>query len=222
MTAPAPATWDSLFEGRTELVRKVLFGSVLVRDYDPAVNLATFSPFDDTSGDLRGDLLTGTPAWSDVGYLDESGVEWTPAFTTADTTGWQTRQAVRTDITEDSETAKIVCLESTPVVEALYYNRAISELPALGAHPYKVTKPKTPELNYRSMLFLGVDGSGASRQYVAKLYPRCLVTKPDKQSWAPKTELQYPMTITPFPDSVSGFSVAHWHEGAGWRAYAAP
>jgi hypothetical protein len=221
MTAPAAATWDTIFDGRTELVRKVLFGSLLVRDYDPTVDLSAFTPFDPTTGDLAGGLLTGPPAWYDAGYLDESGVSFSPQFTTTDTMGWQSRQALRTDVTEDNEEAKVVCLEAKPEVEALYYALPLDTMPALGDHPYKLTKPKTPNLIYRSILFLGIDGSGGTRQYVAKLYPRALMTKPDKQDWAPKTELQYPMTFTPYPDSVSGFSVARWHDGAGWRAYAA-
>lgn len=214
------ATWDSLFSGRPELIRKMLFGSVLVKDYDAATSLATWSPFDSATGGLV-DTITTTDGWQDLGYLDESGVEVTPTFTTADTAAWQLRAPARTDVTADNEQSKIVCLEARPSVEALYRNKTLAGAPTLGASNYKMVKDKTPNLIYRSVLFLGVDGSGASVQYSAKLYPRALMVKPDKQSWNAKTEVQYTMTFQPYWDTVAGFAVADWHDGEGWRAYAA-
>ncbi|WP_273937171.1 hypothetical protein [Kutzneria chonburiensis] len=149
-------------------------------------------------------------------------MEFTPTFTTADTMAWQLRLPGRTDVTADNESAKIVCLQSDPAVEALYYNKPLATAPTLGTSGYKITKDKTPNLIYRSALFIGVDGSGGSVQYAAKLYPMCLMTKPDKQSWQAKTENQFTMTLTPYWDSVAGFAIATWHDGPGWRAYATP
>jgi hypothetical protein len=45
------------------------------------------------------------------------------------------------------------------------------------------------------------------------------MTKPDKQSWQAKQEVQHSMTFTPYWDTVAGFAVASWHDGPGWRAY---
>lgn len=213
------ATWDTLFPGRTELIRKMLFGSVLVKDYNPATSLAAYSPFDTTTGNLSSTLLT-TDGWTDLGYLDENGVEFTPTYTTADTHAWQLRMAARTDVTEDNESAKFTCLQAHPPVKELYHAKPLGSTGALGSSGYSITKDKAPQLLYRSVLFIGVDGAASTVQYMAVLYPRALMVKPDKRDWQAKTEVMYSMTFQPYWDTVAGFAVRTWQDGPGWRAYA--
>ena len=57
---------------------------------------------------------------------------------------------------------------------------------------------------------------------MAKLYPRALMIKPDKQSWQAKTEIQVPLTFQCYPDSVAGFSIKNFREGPGWRSRGLP
>lgn len=215
------ATWDSLFSGRPELIRKMLFGSVLVKDYDPADSLATFSPFDTDTGGLS-DTLTTTDGFQDLGYLTEEGVTFTPTYTLADVPAWQLRSPARSDVTVDSETAMFVATETRPAVEALYANKPLADAPDLGASGYTVTKDHAPQLIYRTLLCIGVDGSGDNVQYGAKLYSRSLMTKPDKQTFSAKTELDFSMTFEAYWDTVSGFAVRTFRDGPGWRSYATP
>lgn len=215
------ATWDSLFTGRTELVRKALYGSVLIKDYDSANAFATYSPFDSTTGLLSSTLLT-TDGWTDLGYLDENGVQFTPTYTTVDTTTWQSRQSLRADVTVDTEQAMVTALQSSPFTDALYNSIPLASAGVLGSAAYQLIKPKVPQIVYRSVLFLGVDGAAGSYEFVGKLYPRCLMIKPDKQAWQAKTEIQIPLTFQSYPDSVAGFAQVSYREGPGWRSRGVP
>lgn len=217
----AGVTWDSIFPGNSALIRKALYGSVLVQDYSAANTFATYSPFDSTTGLLSSTLLT-TDGFQDLGLLDENGVSFTPQYTTADTMSWQTRQPLRTDVTADSEQAKITCVQSTPLTDCLYNGLALSSAGTLGGSGYTLTKPKVPGIVYRSLLFLGVDGAAGNYSFVATLYPRATMIKPDKQDWLAKTEIQIPLTFQAYPDAVSGYTIKRFRDGPGWRAMAIP
>src|SRR3989442_28697 len=110
----ASTTWDAIFPGRQDLIRKYLFGSVLVQDYSGTNTFSTYSPFDSTTGNLATTLLT-TDGWNDMGYLDENGVEFTPNYAIATTGAWQTRLEIRADATKDDETAKFTCVQSNDI-----------------------------------------------------------------------------------------------------------
>lgn len=217
----AGVTWDSIFPGNPALVRKALYGSILVQDYNPNNSFANYSPFDATTGLLSPTLLT-SDGFVDCGYADENGVEFTPTYSVADTNSWQTRQPLRTDVTEDTEQAKITLLQSTPVADCLYHGLPLSSAGSLGAAGYTVTKPKVPQIVYRTVMFIGVDGTVGNYTFMAKLYPRALMVKPDKKDWIAKTEIQIPMTFQAYPDTVSGFTVRSFVDGPGWRALAVP
>lgn len=215
----ATATWESLFAGRTDLIRKMLFGSVLVKDYDPADSLKNFTPFDATTGGLSSTLLTDK-GWKDPGYVDENGVKFAPAVSTSDTNAWQARLPVRTDFTNATETAQVVFLEDNPITRALFSHKPINTAPALGSEGFRLTHDLTPQLVYRSVLFIGVDGSGSNAMYGYKLYPKCLMTKPGEQDWRANKELTWDLTFTPYPDPVAGFAIDEGIDGPGWRALA--
>jgi hypothetical protein len=212
--------WDAMFSSVADnnRIRKALFGSVLVRDYNfAATACANYSPFDPATGNLSSTLLT-TDGWNDVGYLTEAGVSFTPKYTTADVLVWQSRQAQRTDATQDQEEFMIQCSESTPLLDCLYYNLPLSQMGELGQEGYMVTKPIVPQVTFRQVLAIGVDGNDNSNEFFAVLYPRCLMTKPDKQDMTGKTEILTSMTFDSYPDPYSGFSVRRFREGPGWRA----
>lgn len=217
----AGVTWDSIFPGNSNLTRKALYGSCLVQDYSASNNFATYSPFDSATGLLSSTLL-GADGWQDIGYLDETGVEFTPTYTTADTMAWQTRQALRTDVTVDTEQAKVVALASSPLTDCLYNQVALASAGTLGTSNYSMVKPKVPQTVYRSVLFVGVDGSTGSYQFMATLYPRALMVKPDKVAWIAKTEIQVPLTFEAYPDTVAGYTIKRFRDGPGWRALGVP
>jgi hypothetical protein len=198
-----------------------LYGSCLVQDYSTSNNFSTYSPFDSTTGLLNSTLLS-TDGWRDLGYLDENGVEFTPSLTMADTNGWQTRSPLRSDTTADTEQAMFTCLQSSPIVDALFEQLPLSSAGTEGATGYSLVHPVVPQEVYRSLLFLAVDGTTSNPNFVAKLYPRCKIIKVDKQDWQAKTETQYKITVQAYQDSVAGFTRKLFREGPAWRALGLP
>lgn len=213
----ATTTWDALFQGRSDLVRKALYGSVLVQDYTAAAALAfaSWNPFDADTG-----LLTTLSAnWVDLGYLTEDGIEFGKSVDFADTTGWQTRDKLRSDATSDQDTASMTFLETKPQIEAIYNSLPLADMPTVGATNYSYEKPAVPALLFRSVLFIGVDGAGDQVEYVVRLWPRCLMTGPDNVTWNASSEASWPMAFQPYPDAVAGFASKTWRDGPGHRAH---
>jgi hypothetical protein len=210
-------TWDALFKGRSDLVRKELYGSVLVQDYSTAAaaSFASLNPFDADTG-----LLQALSAnWVDLGYLTDSGIEFGKETDYADTMGWQTRDRLRSDATSDMDTATMTFLETKPQIEAIYNSLPLSAMADVGATNYSYAKPAIPALLFRSLLFIGVDGAGDQVEYVVRLWPRCLMNGPDKYSWNASSEASWPMAFTPYPDSNAGFASKTWRDGPGHRAH---
>ncbi len=213
----ATTTWDALFKGRSDLVRKELYGSVLVQDYTPAAaaTFAALNPFDADTGLLN----TLSANWVDLGYLTEDGIEFGKDSSFADTTGWQTRDRLRSDATSDMDTATMTFLETKPQIEAIYNSLPLSTMADVGATNYSYAKPAIPALLFRSLLFIGVDGAGDQVEYVVRLWPRCLMNGPDKYSWNASSEASWPMAFTPYPDSIAGYASKTWRDGPGHRAH---
>lgn len=213
----ATTTWDALFAGRSDLVRKALYGSVLVQDYTAAAALefATWNPFDADTGLLT----TLSTNWTDLGYLTEDGIEFGKSVDQAETASWQTRDKLRSDATSDQDTATMTFLETKPEIEAIYNSLALSSMPTVGATNYNYVKPAVPSLLFRSVLFIGVDGAGDQVEYVVRLWPRCLMTGPDNYTWSAASESSWPMAFTPYPDSRAGFASKTWRDGPGHRAH---
>lgn len=218
------STWLSLFTSgpaQPGQIFKGLYGSCLVQDYSTNNNFATYSPFDAATGLLNSTLRT-TDGFTDLGYLDENGVEFTPTLTMADTNGWQTRQPLRADVTVDTEQAMFTCLQSNPIVDALFEGLPLSSAGVQGATGYNVVHPVVPQLVYRSFLFIGVDGTTSNPAFMAKLYPKAAIIKVDKQDLQAKTEVQYKITVQAYPDSVAGYTRKLFREGPAWRALGLP
>lgn len=208
-------TWDSLFGGRAELVRKMLFGSLLLKDYDPAASLTTFTPFEATTGELRSLTADG---FRDAGYLSDDGVTFSPDIDGEDTGAWQSRDPLRRDVTKDSETAQFTAIETRPETLALYRSLRLAQVGAFDGKGLTMTKPKVPVMIPRSILAIGVDGEGPSAIYGAVLYPRASVTDRGDHQWSASEIAGYELTITPYHDSVAGFAIRWWYDGPGWRA----
>lgn len=213
----ASQTWDSFFGGNSDNIFKGQYGSVLVRDYDPTKSLASYTPFDSATGEFSSTLLT-TDGWTDIGYLDENGLEFNPTLTTADTKAWQSRQKLRTDVTEDSEAAVITAIEQTPIIDALETNLPLASMGTIGQVGYQYTKPKVTVPVVRQVLFVAIDVTAYGLSAWCRMYPRALMIKPDKKSMQAKTEAQSKLTFESYPDHLAGFAVRTLRDGPGWRA----
>lgn len=209
--------WDSIFTGNDTRIRKALYGSFLIRDWNAAAtSVSSYSPFDQTTGNLSTTLLT-TDGWIDPGLISENGVQFNPKYTTNETMVWQSRVAARTDVTQDEEECVVSFMEATPTIDELNYQLPLGTLPALGTSGYAVAKPNVPQMQYRQVLALGVDGSTGNNEYFAVLFPRCLVTKVDKFDFSAKNSIEATLTFSAYPDPYSGFAVKRFREGPAWR-----
>lgn len=210
-------TWESLYgDAQTQLIRKMLFGGILIMDWDPSGDLSAFTAFqsDGTLADLSGTDFV------DIGPLTADGVDFNPAVAGSDTMIWKSRQPARHDITSDVETAAFVPNGTSPTTIALYRNLPLTGLdPISGSTSTRIAKPTAGTI-YRSLLFLGADGEADQAAYGAILYPKCSVTDKANSTWKTDTEIQRGLTVTPYVDPVCGTDVVEEWDGPGWRALA--
>ena len=223
--------WTSLEQMNTSLIRKWLFGSVLVRDWDPAgtTSLLNFTPFN-SDGSLKTTLFSasnpGGP-WFDVGSIDVNGVDFTPRLKASETDVWQSRWPERMDMDGDGEDIMVECVETNPVALALFNNQplvgvpgtgAVSVLQSVGAQNFSVQYSNVPQVIWRQLLIIGVDGELANPLYVAELRPRVSIIKLAKRQMNAKKADSFGLTFAVYPDTASGFVKNALYGGPAWIA----
>src|SRR6516225_5010640 len=223
--------WTSLEQMNTSLIRKWLFGSVLVRDWDPAgtTSLLNFTPFN-SDGSLKTTLFSasnpGGP-WFDVGSIDVNGVDFTPRLKASETDVWQSRWPERMDMDGDGEDIMVECVETNPVALALFNNQplvgvpgtgAVSVLQSVGAQNFSVQYSNVPQVIWRQLLIIGVDGELANPIYVAELRPRVSIIKLGKRQMNAKKADSFGLTFAVYPDTASGFVKDAIYGGPGFVA----
>jgi len=188
--------WDQIFSGDNARILKAQFGSVLVRDYNGlATDMASYSPFDPVTGNLSSTIIT-TDGWYDVGYTDENGFALDPKYTVDDIKAWQSRQILRSDLTEDQTDFSFTCLQSTWLTDALEYQIPLAQALSQGDVGYTIKKSIVPSLQNRQVMAIGVDNSSGQAEYFAFGFPLCRMTKPDAKYSACPEELSTPIAIT--------------------------
>jgi hypothetical protein len=220
--------WTSLYTGDATRIRKWLYGSVLVRDWNPdgSTELADFTPFE-TDGSIKSTLLNPSfpgGRFYELGALSEDGVEFTPKFATDETKIWQSRRMQRSDITQDDEEVMFTAMESTPLIDALRNNQPLSwlETESVGATGYRATKPLTTDTVYRQIVVIGVDGTQTDAEYIAELRPRVALAKVGKRTFSAKKVDSTELTYNVFPDPASGFAADTLRSGPSWQASGGP
>ncbi|RAV17512.1 hypothetical protein DQP57_00365 [Mycobacterium colombiense] len=208
---------------------------MLVRDWDPSgtTSLEGFTPFE-TDGSLKSTLFDadnpGGP-WFDIGAIDVNGVDFTPRYKTSDTDIWQNRFPQRTDVDSDGEDIQVVCAETNEVALALYNNLPLVDVPgtgaksilsSVGAADFRATYSLIPQIIYRQMLILGVDGELSNPIYVAELRPRISITKLDKRQFNAKKADEFGLSFGTYPDPASGFVKDAVYGGPAWLALGGP
>jgi hypothetical protein len=223
--------WPSLYQGDGTRIRKWLYGSVLMRDWDAngttAMNgLQVFLANGNLNPNLLVPVAAGGNGFYDVGSITENGVEFNPQFTTDETMIWQSRRSQRTDITRDDEEVTFSAMESTPLIDYLWYNLPIGftgvpTFPAIGAAGYQVQKPFYSDVIFRQLLVIGVDGSvgpNGQPEYIAELRPRVTLQKKAKKVYQAKTADVTELTFSVHIDPWSGYDTAVLRGGSVWLA----
>lgn len=212
--------WDQIFAptGINTRILKAQFGSVLVRDYNgSATSMASYSPFDTLTGNLSSTILT-TDGFYDTGYLDENGFQLDPKYTVDDLKGWQSRNILRSDITEDQTDFSFTLMQSTWLTDALEYQIPLASAQQQGEEGYTIKKSVTPNLTNRQVIAIGVDNSSGQAEYFGFGFPLARMTKPDKIDLSDKNPFQFSMGWTTYVCPFSAFPVVFWREGPAWRA----
>lgn len=229
--------WTSLEQINSNNIRKWLYGTVLIRDWDPAgtTSLAGFTPFD-ADGSLSNTLFSpsnpGGP-WFDVGAIEASGVTFQPLYKTVDTDIWQSRLPQRTDVNSDGEDVEFTCSETNPVSLQLYNNLPLVDVPGTGANSilssvgasnFGVQYSTTPQIIYRQLLIIGVDGELANPLYVAELRPRVSIVSLGKKGrmFNAKTQDLFDLGFGVYVDPASGFAKNALYGGPAWLALGGP
>jgi len=203
----------------------MLFGSVVLQDYQASAASAYaatgYTPF----GASDGSFATGSPgvsgapgSWFDLGYTSADGAKFSRAVSGDDVLGWQSRFVLRHDVTSDVLTVAFTQLETKPSVLSLYYNNLFSANASLTASAgINITRPAAQTV-YRTAIFYGADGTGTQANYCAVMLPYCAVTDVGEVDFNAGTETNYPFTMTAFVDQYMLSDCRVWFDGPGWRA----
>ena len=221
--------WPTLFQGDEDNIRKVLYGSWLIRDWNfAATSLTGFTPFTSNDGNLVSTLFSssnpGGP-WYDLGYMDEKGPEFNPKLDVKPTKVMQSRWPARYDYTGQSEEIGATLMESNPVVDAIYSNQVLSNLFEVGAVGYAASAPVDLDLRWRQCMFIGVDGRSGQNYYTVRIYPKVLFGDFGKIPWNIEDASALPVKAFAVPDPYTippdGVNVGspRWilRDGPAWR-----
>lgn len=232
MTLPSTGVeWASAYGSAWNAlnIRKGLITNVLIRDYNgSSTNLKAsgaglnaagwFTPYA-TDGNYRTDLLSAGFSggrWYDVGSLKDDGVKLTPDLSVEGVKIAQARRSQRFDITDENDEIMFVCREANPVVDALRFDKPLSNLGTLGANGYTLSKDTESELIERQIVALAEDGN----HRFAYVFPRVARKKVGATQLNRKDpddlELTYGALICPYADTP----VYIVREGSGWRGLA--
>lgn len=228
MTQPASGdVWPNIYGYNTANLRKALYGSILVRDWD-AVNTSLaftadsegvwqsgFTPFA-ADGTLRPDLLKevgGT--YYDLGAGSSDGPSFQNSFDVQKDHIWQTRQVVRTDITSEEGTMQFGMVEYSTLADTLEFDLPLASTPPQGTPGYARKKPNEMEGRIRQVLAIGVD---KNLNYFVDVFPWVSLENLDDRRWSAEELINLMITWSISIDPHSGYSQARFRGGSGWEA----
>ena len=103
--------------------------------------------------------------WSELGFLNEDGVQVTPALESTDIMAWQSMYAVRTSITSRSLTFTVTFLQWNEVILPL----AMGGGTITGAGPYTFAPATSGTVDERAMLLHWIDGTKQYRMPLPRI-----------------------------------------------------
>lgn len=210
----AGSVYDDLKVKKNQLIRKGLDGSVFAAPHsaDAVTDLT------DATDKLLKPLPTG---YEDLGWLSEDGAQYSSDVETSDINGWGGTEPLRSDITQDSTTLEVACLETKLMTIGLYTGADTSAITANATTgEVSIAKPARPNVRYYRVLSVAVDLSDAGEIYICRFLPRARVTdKADQPHQSGDDEpITWGVTLTSYVDSTLGYSERYIFGGPGWHA----
>lgn len=166
-------------------------------------SLAWFAP---TNSTLPADATTALDAaFLTAGYCAESGLTISTAISSSDINAFGVKGPVRTLITSERKSGKIVFLETNKTTQAVYHRLPLTGTgsPTLTAATGALAVTDGPSRSQRyAAAFTATDGVNIIR----KVCPQLEITDLDDEQIAQGSSIQYGVTFTAYPDS-SGVSI---------------
>ncbi|SDD58787.1 hypothetical protein SAMN04488581_2604 [Mycolicibacterium neoaurum] len=208
-------------------VRKGIVTDLLIREYNSSatrLDVASvglnargrFTPYAE-DGELRDDLIitaTGPNlGFYHLGLMGEEGFTFTPDMNIEKVRSAQSRNPVRVDITEESDSIKLIALEANPIVDCIRDRNPFSSMLDLGAAGYDSPKAAFARRIEYQAIALMFDG----KHYAAKVFPRLNIADQGDSNWnvadADRLEITLEALLCPF----AKYRVNTLREGEGWR-----
>lgn len=212
----ASDVWSNIYGYNTANIRKGLYGSLLVRDYDESTaDMSAFTPFANDGLFLTGLLVQDGGSWYNLGAGQSDGPKFSRNIDVEKTPIWQSRQPARTDITTDEGSVMFGIAESTPLTDCIEFDLPFTDAAGdLGRPGYSVTQPNETVGRERQIVAIGVD---KGNHFFVDIFPRASLTKFDDVEWQPKNPIVAAVTWDFYICPNSGFSRKRFREGSGWR-----
>jgi hypothetical protein len=214
------ATFASLQDLKTHLIRKALTGSVFVAE-------ATASHIEDELTELTGEApnqtheLVALPAgFHDLGYTTAAGAAFNTETTTSDVDSWQSVSPTRSDVTARTTTLQVVAQETKAATLAVYNGIAMAGLEAAaGTGDLIIKEPQRPTERFYHVLALAQDEDEMGEYFLGRYLPRAKVTGRGGQAFDKSDNaIGYDVTFTGFFDSTYGTAQSYLYGGSGWLA----
>ena len=206
-------TWAAIRSQHTQLARKALEGSAFLA----ATSATAITALTTGSG---ASLQTLPAGYSDLGVLSTDGTQFGRDVSSIDVTGWGYTDPIRSDVSKDTDTIKVLCKETNVHTLGLYTGAAESSIVALATTKETIIdKPALPPSRFYRLLVLARDDSDGGDVYIGRFFPRVRVSDFGSQSWQNSADgLQYEVTLTSFVDSTIGYSARWLVGGPGWQS----
>ena len=213
------ASFDSLQDLKTHLIRKALTGSVFVAeatadDIGSALTTRVAGP------PVVHDLVALPEGFFDLGYTSAAGAAFNTETTTSDVDSWQSVSPTRSDVTARTTTLQVVAQETKAITIAAYNGIALAGLEAAATTGDLIIKePQRPSDRFYKVLSLARDEDEMGEYFIGRYLPRAKVTGRGGQAYDKSDNpIGYDMTFTGFFDSTYGTAQAFLFGGSGWLA----
>jgi hypothetical protein len=195
----AATSFETAAGRNSNLIRKALQGAVLLGDF---LTLPAVTTLAATGGQVN--VPTGLES---VGWTSEDGLTFAKDTNTSDVRGWGSGSFLRRDIQSQDLSIQFTALETKKQTQELKLGRALTtaELTLSADGEVKQDILDRPGLRYWRVVAIAVDGDGADRIFLAKIYHKAVVSAMDDENWTDgDNPIQYNVTMSALPDDEEG------------------
>lgn len=211
----AGSAFDDVQQHNASLIMKSLEVAVFVAP----MTVAAITALTDSTDKMLKALPVG---FGDLGWLSDDGAQFSSDINTSDVTGAGSTAPLRSDITGDTTTMQVACLETNLQSIGVYTGTDTSTLvPDVTSGELVISKPTRPVSRHYRLLAIGVDFvDGSGEYYVARFLPNAKVTDKDDQAYQSSDDspVTWGVTFTAFEDPALGTDEQYFFGGPGWFA----